>query len=448
MQDTLYGLAASLALGLTACTAYQAKPLQAQPDFAMPRTVNAAVMPLPELAAHRFDARDGLDMTEVAMLAVANNPQVKLARADRGVSRAQAFAAGLLPDPQLNLVRDFPTNGTAANTSAFNLGISYDFGALVARSAGMDAARAALRQTDLKLLWQEWQVVSQARLLFVRTLMQERLMAILQAERTLFADRYARIERALERGDVTRDVASTDLAALQAIDTRVNDLARQRAASGHDLNALLGLAADTQLTLVSEEMMPGLDVNAVRDALKNIAERRPDLRALQAGYASQEARYRQAVLAQFPALNIGFTRARDTSGLYTRGFGVTLSLPIFNRNRGNIAIESATRERLHEEYQTRLNTAVFEVERMLAEQQQFTAQWRRVEAGLADLEANATAGEKAYERGALDELVYLNLRASLLNRRMDALTLQQSLLELQVALQTLLGSLPQAAPVS
>ena len=446
MQATLYGLVASLALGLTACTAYQAKPLQAQPNFAVPLTIDAAAMPLPELAAHRFDASDGLDMTEVAMLAVANNPQIKLARADSGISRAQAFAAGLLPDPQLNLTRDFPTNGTAANTSAFNVGISYDFGALVARSAGLDAARAATRQTDLKLLWQEWQVVSQARLLFVRTLMQQRLMAILQDEQALFADRYARVKTALERGDVTRDAASIDLAAVQAIDARIDDLARQSAASRHDLNALLGLAAETKLVLSGERVTPGLDKNAVYSALKNVADRRPDLRALQAGYASQEARYRQAVLAQFPALNIGITRARDTSGLYTQGFGITLSLPIFNRNRGNIAIESATRERLHEEYQTRLNAAVFEVERMLAEQQQFTAQWQRVEASLAGLQSTATAGENAYRRGALDDLVYLNLRANLLNRRVDALSLQQSLLEQQVAMQTLLGSLPQAAP--
>lgn len=50
-----------------------------------------------------------------------------------------------------------------------------------------------------------------------------------------------------------------------------------------------------------------------------------------------------AVLAQFPALNVGLTRARDTSGLYTVGFGLSLSPPIFNRNRGNIAIEDATR---------------------------------------------------------------------------------------------------------
>ncbi len=52
-------------------------------------------MPLPELAAHRFDPSDGLDIDEVAMLAVANNPDLKLSRDDLGIARAQAYSAGL-----------------------------------------------------------------------------------------------------------------------------------------------------------------------------------------------------------------------------------------------------------------------------------------------------------------------------------------------------------------
>ena len=63
--------------------------------------IDAGKMPLPELRTHRFDPDDGLDITEVAMLAVANNPDLRLARDDAHIARAQAFAAGLLPDPQI-----------------------------------------------------------------------------------------------------------------------------------------------------------------------------------------------------------------------------------------------------------------------------------------------------------------------------------------------------------
>ncbi len=59
--------------------------------------------------------------------------------------------------------------------------------------------------------------------------------------------------------------------------------------------------------------------------------RRPDLLGLEAGYRAQDQRYRAALLAQFPALNVGFTRGRDNAGVYSSGIGITLSLPVFNR---------------------------------------------------------------------------------------------------------------------
>ena len=46
--------------------------------------------------------------------------------------------------------------------------------------------------------------------------------------------------------------------------------------------------------------------------------------ALQAGYGAQDQRYRAALLAQFPSLNIGLARARDSSDVYSNVLGITL----------------------------------------------------------------------------------------------------------------------------
>ena len=70
-------------------------------------------------------------------------------------------------------------------------------------------------------------------------------------------------------------------------------------------------------------------------------ERRLDLLALKMGYQSQEERLRAAVLAQVPKINIGFAHASDTTHVITTGFAVTIDLPIFDRNQGHIAIETA-----------------------------------------------------------------------------------------------------------
>lgn len=404
-------------------------------------------MPLPELATHRFDPGDGLDMTEVAMLAVAHNPELKVARDEAGVSRAQAFAAGLLPDPVLAGTRDVPTNGDATNTTGFSVGISYDINALLTHSAVKRAAEASRRQTDLNLLWMEWMVVAKSRLLFTNSLAQQKLLAVLEEERSLIASRHASLQEALAVGDTTLDTVSADLVELQNLDTQINDLSRRINANRQDLNALLGLAPGTRLRLTGGIQLPPLDDEAIRSSMADLNRRRPDLLALQAGYESQEQRFRQSVLAQFPALNIGLTRARDTSGLYTRGLGVTLSLPVFNRNRGNIAIEKATRLRLHDEYQTRLNTAYADIVRILEDQKLLEEQLREVASGTSTLALTVEQAAAAFASGDMDELLYTQIRIAWLTKRAEGLAIEQALLEQRVMLQALVGGeLPVRTP--
>jgi outer membrane protein TolC len=439
----LWRLAAiSIVLSLAACASYAPKPLPEQvnlPRSASAIAVDPARLPFRSLSTHVFDPADGLDMDEVAMLAVANNPQLRQARDALGIARAQSFAAGLLPDPQLGISSDHPTNGTAGNTNAFNLNPSYDVDALLRRSSRKNAAMAQEQQVNLELLWQEWQVVSQARLLFSRLTAQDSLMRKLQAARTLLADRYRRSQQALAAGNVTLDVASADLVALQGIERRINELERSRLKNSASLNRVLGLAADARLRLVGEPKAAAIDAAAVRAGLERRLAQRPDLQALQAGYRSQEEKFRGAVLAQFPALNIGLSRARDTSGIYTVGFGLTLSLPIFNRNRGNIAIEDATRKKLYDEYQNRLNAAYGEVAIALENLPLLHSQLRRTRNGVLELETVAKRAEAALRAGNLAAPDYVRLQTALLDKQIEAINLQEALMEQEIALQTLLG---------
>lgn len=436
------------ALFLAGCATYHPLPLDTRaraPGNPANIKVDAASMPLPALRHHLFDPSNGLDMTEVAMLAVANNPQLKLARDELGVAHAQAFAAGLLPDPVLGVARDFPIAGPATS-SAFNLGLSYDVSALLTHSTAKAAARASARQVDLNLLWLEWQVVSAARQLFIRHDYQQQTLALLRQEEKLLVQRHDRMVAAYRHGDVTLDAVSADLASLQAVQTRVNNVERQLVATGQALNSLLGLSARARLDLVGPAAIPTVSDAAVHGDLGELPRRRPDLLALAAGYESQEARYRQAILQQFPAINVGFVRARDTGGVNTRGFQISLTLPIFNRNRGNIAIEKATRLRLYDEYSARLMSARADIERILQDQALLQRQRGEIEQGIA-LTAQTLAGaDAALARGDLSETDYVLLKSAWLNRRLDLLGVEQTLLEQQAALQTLLGGPLPAQP--
>jgi len=427
---------------LSACASYTPQPLPQ--TFNAPSSANAinidpAQLPFRSLSSHLFNPADGLDMTEVAMLAVVNNPQLRQSRDALGIARAQSFAAGLLPDPQLSVTGDRPTNGTAANTNAFNLNLSYDVNALLQRSSRVGSAKADVRRINLELLWQEWQTVSQARLLFTRLSAQTQLMAQLQAARTLLNERVQRSQQALAAGNVTLDFASAEVVALQTTERQINELERSQLQNRASLNSLLGLAGDAQVVLVGAPQAGLLDTVAVQQDLTARLNQRPDLQALRAGYTSQEEKFRGAVLAQYPALNLGLTRARDTSGLYTMGFGMTLSLPIFNRNRGNIAIEKATRSKLFDEYQDRLNSAQSEITIALDNLPLLQAQLQRTQDGITLLKNVAQRAQSAFEAGNLLAPDYVRLQTALLDKQTEAINLQEALMEQQIALETLLG---------
>ena len=432
-------LACVLSVLLTGCAGYETQALKDHPvaPASLARLMaDSRSMPFPVLSAHRFDPSDGLDGIEVAMLAVVNNPDLKIARDDAAVAHAQAFSAGLLPDPQLALSRDLSNTGSDA---AFSFGLSYDINALLLRSSVHGAAQSDARKTDLNLLWQEWQVISQARLLFIKLVQAHKLMAVLDDTQNLFADRVRRTQSALARGLLTSDAVTPNLAALQDVARQVFELKRQISQNTHELNALLGLASGTVLDLRESAGFAEIDAAPVEAALSDLPRRRPDLIALEAGYQAQDQRYRGALLAQFPALNVGLTHARDSSGIYSNAVGITLSLPFLNRNRGNIAIEKATRQKLYDEYQQRLQASRNDVHRLLAEQALNIGQLAQIDIAISDLGASLARSDAAFRANDVDALAYASARAALLAKQVERINLQQAVQEQRIALHTLLG---------
>lgn len=429
---------------LGGCATYKAEPLALRPSWpaGVDRLqVDAGSMPLPELVKHTFDPRDGLDMTEVAMLAVANNPQLKVARANLGVARAQAYAAGLLPDPTFYYSPQRVKNGVAGeNVTAFDVGVNFNLTALVLRSSRVSVAKANARKADLALLWQEWQVVSQARLLFVRDWGRNALLQILQERRAIAALRYTREKAALADGNMTLTQVTLTGNMLQGIDKQINQTERLIAKNRHALNALLGLSPDTRLNLVGPPTLPALDRDAIAARLPELAKRRPDLLALRAGYQAQDRRVRQAILAQFPKISFGPLKARDNTGVIYLGYSLSISLPIFNGNRGNIAIANATRHRMHEQFQLRLNAAYAQVAQLLSDEALLEQQAQTLDRNLASLSVLADRAGAALGAGNMSLSAYYNVKDRQTAKELQKSTLEETMLEERVALQTLVGS--------
>jgi outer membrane protein TolC len=380
-----------------------------------------------------------LSMDDVVMLTLLNNPDLVAARAQRGLARAQVLAAGILPNPSLSGSYGFLLGGPGTS-DALAAGISQDLKSLVTLSSNRASARHAAREIDSSLLWQEWQTIAKARLLAVDLMEGEKLRQVIDQNGAQLQELLTRNRDALTRGDTTLTALVPDLSAQAAVRKQQEDLERQQATRRRDLNVLLGLSPLAALTLSENIGVPAVDATAIEQALPSLANRRPDLIALQLGYQSQEDKVRGAILAQFPMLSLGVTGGHDTTNVRSFGPQITLELPLFNRNQGNIAVERATRQRLHDEFTARLATAKAEVQSLLADMALLQTQLTVKQPQLAELQQVAASAGSAYRNGDLDERTYVDVLSARNAKQQEILGIEQILLEQQIAVATLVGA--------
>ena len=210
----------------------------------------------------------------------------------------------------------------------------------------------------------------------------------------MYDKRYSRSSRALQEGNLTLDVTGTDLTAKIDADTQVRDAELLVNKTHHELNALLGIWPEAQLKLVPSPLPSGLDRQGLDQSLAGLPNRRPDLMALKAGYDSQEAKVYEAVLGQFPSLDVGIVKGQDDTNVHSVGHDTTLSVPIFNGNRGKIAVEKATREQLLQEYQARIDQTQQQVDLLWTNQIMLRRQLNELQETSPNAGADGRGGSK------------------------------------------------------
>ncbi len=431
-----------ISLALSGCATYKPRSLPLAPDLTSEAqlTVPATQLEVPGLAPHLISPQ-GLDVTDVMTLAVLNNPDLKAARLQENVAGAQLLEAGLLPDPQI---------GASFATSALNYGgllsLNQDIQAILTRGAAKAAARASGAQVHLNILWQETQVAEKARELFIQAQSDDRLLEVLQTNRTLFDENFHRAQSAMERGDETSTTVASDLTLVSDADATLRQLQIDINVTRHELNALLGLEPNVKLHLIGQSQLQPLSQSMFENAISALPRRRVDLLALQAGYQSQEENLRRAVLAQFPSLSAGVDLERDpVEGVNAVGPEVALTLPLFNSNRGQIAIQQATRDLLRQQYQAQLDAAASQANQIWKTAEIMTAQLKDLDAQLPLLMSAAISAEQNLRQNNLDAGLYVTAQSNLLAKQAEEIRLRASLENARSALSTVLG-LPFDAP--
>jgi outer membrane protein TolC len=426
---------------LSGCATYEPLPLD---------TASHLKHRLADLDHAGVDIGRPLSVDDVTLLAVRNNPDLVAARFQRGVAQAQVLLAGILPNPSISASYQFLIPGAAAVAAgafadAVTASVVQDIQKSILVVEKVRAAKADALQVDASLLWQEWQLIGKARLLAVDIIEKEKQRQVLAENYDILMERFNRGNRALAEGNTTLATVSPDLTAAAEIRKSIDDLVRDITTNRHDLNALLGLSPDVPLKLISDLKIPKIDPAYIRKLLPGLPNRRPDLIALQLGYRSEEAKVRGAIVGQFPSLVIGPSYSGDTSNVISVGPQITMDLPIFDRNQGNIAVERATRQQLHAEFVARISAANGEVLATLADQQLIMRQIAQQKTELELVQKFASQAERALRERNLEERAYVDLVTASYTKQVAILNLEQLLVEEQVSIATLIGAgMPQA----
>ncbi|HEY2036339.1 MAG TPA: TolC family protein [Steroidobacteraceae bacterium] len=427
---------------LGGCALYHSLPLPRRPDL-IPQLsgLRTRVPAAPGEQVRTIATDKPLEIDDVGLLAVLNDPDLRAERGTLDVARAGLLQAALLPNPS-GTVSYTPILGGHDIAPAWAASLTEDLKAILTYHTRKKSARFQLEQVNADLLWQEWQVVQQARILALDLYWGGVAATLAQRQLQLIDHEVQEVQAATQAGNLDLTALAPLLAARASAAQAAASLNLAQLQGWQQLDGLLGLEPDVRFAIappVLPEMPPDMAT-----LIAQLPDRRPDLVALQLGYRSADETVRSAIIGQFPALVAGYTWGQDTTNVRSGGPTASFDVPIFDRNQGQVAQTRATRLQLHEQYEARLDSAVGGAKGLAAQIQRLTSDVHDAELAAGAAEAQSRSAQQAYAHDALDQRSLADFESTALQRRIEAIALERSLGETRINLTVDLGlGLPQ-----
>jgi outer membrane protein, heavy metal efflux system len=430
-------LGAACAALLCGCALYHSMPLPTRPDLVGQLSQLHTRMPAVRGEAPRTIATDGpLAIDDIGLLAVLNDPELRAERGTLDVARAGLLQASLLPNPSAS-VSYTPILGGTDIAPAWAASLTQDVKSILTYHTRKKSARFQLEQVNADLLWQEWQVAQQARILALDLYWGELSVALAERQLELLDREVREVQAATQSGALDFSALAPLLAAKAGAAQTVASLNLTQLQQWQLLDALLGLQPDVRFPIAPPQLAPPpADLSTL---IAELPQRRPDLVALQLGYRSADESVRSAIIGQFPALAAGYAWGQDTSNVRSGGPTAAFDLPIFDRNQGQVAQARATRLQLHEQYEARLDAADGAAKGLVSQIERLTGDVQQAERAAAAAEAQSKSAQQAYAQDTLDQRSLADFETTALQRRIEAMTLERSLGESRITLTVDLG---------
>ncbi len=348
------GLAVSalLSAGVAGCQDYRERPLSVaevrtewlgrSPADQSVRAMAARLASEGDTAAAEFDPGNGLTLREGEVVAMVFNPDLRVARLELNVMRATAEHAGLWEDPVFGVDLERIVSGAGGldpwvvgSTVGLTIPISGRLdaekqraGAALAAEFDRLAAREWATRAMLRERWMEWSAATW------RAESAEALSVRLRE----IAELAARQEVAGSLSRVESRLFAVELATREAEQVVLESKARELE---HELRLAMGLSPAATITLVPVMTFPVREL-AAEEYPAQMEEFNPELAAIRAQYEVADRALRAEVRRQYPDLTIGPGYGTD-QGDDRVLLGVSLPIPLWNRNQQGVAEAEAQR---------------------------------------------------------------------------------------------------------
>ncbi len=384
-------------------------------------------------------------------LALAQNRDLAAARFAIHQAEGRLKQAGLWPNPEFGVGQqaDFAFENEGENN--FSSGFRQRF-----PIAGRLAKAKAVGRVDVAQAIAE--VRNQERLLAGDVLARAREVLVLreqlQANQEI-QDTLGKLARVSEQRAKVAEVSPADVN-LAKLELQKAQLARQlllnqREVAAKALNQLLGRDPQTPLALEGELPVQA-PAQSGADAEREARARRPDRRLAALGIDRAAAEIRLAKALKWEDWSAGLDYTRDDQSFAGTpighkldqflGLSVSIPLPLWNRNQGNVAVAQATQQRAEAELRAldlRIATEVRTAEERLRRLADILRQYR--EESLKLSEQNVALTQKGYSDGLVGIVAVIQAQQQFIDLRLNYLAalaeFERALTDWQTATATL-----------
>lgn len=392
------------------------------------------------------------DVHRLSLVALYYHADLEVARAKWKVAQAAAITAGAKPNPGISSSIEY--NADAADgTRAWSPGVGLSVPIETAGKRRERIAQALQQAEAARLNFAEaaWQVRSRVRSALLGTVPTEPL---LRQQQTLEAERVRLMRRRVEIGFAAQPELTSVQIALQQVSLLADEahkrLAENRAALAASLGLPVAALTAIKLSLGEFEHVPAMADLPSLEVQRQALLHRPDVLSALAEYRASEAALRLEVANQYPDLTLSPGLLWD-AGQAKWSLGLSLVLPLFDRNQGPIAEARAKREQAAKEVFAVQSRAIGEVERTLAGYRSALEKLRNADVLLATERRSEASAIRIQRAGESERSVLLDAQvernAAELARLETLLQAQQALGALEDALrEPIADAVPLASP--